>query len=79
LRGSSSAVQGLPKVLRTAAEFDVNMQLRRLAEEDEMAFGELAEILDDMCLAASILAKSYIWRKVPVPNFGISRAESGYP
>src|SRR5207245_7093290 len=25
----------LPKVLRTAAEFDVNMQLRRLLEEDE--------------------------------------------
>jgi hypothetical protein len=36
---------------------------------EKMAFGELAEILDDMCLAASILAKSYIWRKVPVPNF----------
>jgi len=46
---------------------------------EKMAFGEFAEILDDMCLAASILAKSYIWRKVPVPNFGISRAESGYP
>jgi hypothetical protein len=36
---------------------------------EKMTFGELAEILDDMCLAASILAKSYIWRKVPVPNF----------
>jgi alpha-amylase/alpha-mannosidase (GH57 family) len=35
----------LPKVLRTAAEFDVNMQLRRLAEEDEMAFGELEQRL----------------------------------
>src|SRR6266550_4899463 len=35
----------LPKVLRTAAEFDVNMQLRRLAEEDEMASGELEQRL----------------------------------
>jgi alpha-amylase/alpha-mannosidase (GH57 family) len=35
----------LPKVLRTAAEFDVNMQLRRLAEENEMAFGELEQRL----------------------------------
>jgi len=35
----------LPKVLRTAAEFDVNMQLRRLAEEEEMAFGELEQRL----------------------------------
>src|SRR5205807_3666833 len=35
----------LPKVLRTAAEFDVNMQLRRLADEDEMAFGELEQRL----------------------------------
>ena len=35
----------LPKVLRTAAEFDVNMQLRRLAEQDEMAFGELEQRL----------------------------------
>ncbi len=29
---------------------------------EKMAFGEFAEILDDMCLAASILAKSYIKR-----------------
>jgi alpha-amylase/alpha-mannosidase (GH57 family) len=35
----------LPKVLRTAAEFDVNMQLRRLAEQDELAFGELEQRL----------------------------------
>ena len=35
----------LPKVLRTAAEFDVNIQLRRLAEEDELAFGELEQRL----------------------------------
>jgi alpha-amylase/alpha-mannosidase (GH57 family) len=35
----------LPKVLRTAAEFDVNMQLRRLAEQEEMAFGELEQRL----------------------------------
>jgi alpha-amylase/alpha-mannosidase (GH57 family) len=35
----------LPKVLRIAAEFDVNRQLRRLAEADEMAFGELEQIL----------------------------------
>jgi hypothetical protein len=37
--------------------------------DEKMAFGELAEILDDVCLAASIMAKSYIWRKVPVPSF----------
>jgi hypothetical protein len=35
----------LPKVLRTAAEFDVNMQLRRLAEENELAIGELEQRL----------------------------------
>lgn len=35
----------LPKVLRTAAEFDVNMQLRRLSEEDELAFGEIEQRL----------------------------------
>src|SRR5213075_1932873 len=35
----------LPKVLRTAAEFVVNMQLRRLVVEDEMAFGELEQRL----------------------------------
>lgn len=35
----------LPKVLRTAAEFDVNMQLRRIADEDEMPFGELEQRL----------------------------------
>ena len=31
----------LPKVLRTAAEFDVNMQLRRMATADELPLGEL--------------------------------------
>jgi alpha-amylase/alpha-mannosidase (GH57 family) len=31
----------LPKVLRTAAEFDVNMQLRRMAMSDELPLGEL--------------------------------------
>src|SRR5258708_30155727 len=35
----------LPRVLRTAAEFDVNMQLRRLLEREEMAFGELEQRL----------------------------------
>ncbi|HEV7573970.1 MAG TPA: DUF3536 domain-containing protein [Thermoanaerobaculia bacterium] len=31
----------LPKVLRMAAEFDVNMQLRRMVAGDEVPFGEL--------------------------------------
>jgi len=31
----------LPKVLRTAAEFDVNMQLRRMAGADELPLGDL--------------------------------------
>jgi hypothetical protein len=31
----------LPKVLRTAAEFDVNMQLRRMAAADELPLGEM--------------------------------------
>jgi alpha-amylase/alpha-mannosidase (GH57 family) len=31
----------LPKVLRTAAEFDVNMQLRRMATADELPLGEM--------------------------------------
>jgi hypothetical protein len=31
----------LPKVLRTAAEFDVNMQLRRMVADDEVPLGEL--------------------------------------
>ena len=31
----------LPKVLRTAAEFDVNMQLRRMATADEMPLDEM--------------------------------------
>jgi alpha-amylase/alpha-mannosidase (GH57 family) len=35
----------LPKVLRTAAEFDVNVQLRRLAEADDVALGELEQRL----------------------------------
>ncbi|MEK6375198.1 MAG: DUF3536 domain-containing protein [Acidobacteriota bacterium] len=35
----------LPKVLRTAAEFDVNTQIRRLAEADELSFGELEQLL----------------------------------
>ncbi len=35
----------LPKVLRTAAEFDVNTQIRRLAEPDELPFGELEQRL----------------------------------
>jgi len=35
----------LPKVLRTAAEFDVNTQLRRLADQDELSFGELEQRL----------------------------------
>ncbi len=35
----------LPGVLRTAAEFDVNTQLRRLADEDELSFGELEQRL----------------------------------
>jgi alpha-amylase/alpha-mannosidase (GH57 family) len=35
----------LPKVLRIAAEFDVNTQLRRIADEDELPFGELEQHL----------------------------------
>src|SRR5439155_25358286 len=35
----------LPKVLRTAAEFDVNTQIRGLAEPDELPFGELEQRL----------------------------------
>ncbi|MDP9362501.1 MAG: DUF3536 domain-containing protein, partial [Acidobacteriota bacterium] len=31
----------LPKVLRTAAEFDVNLQLRRMAAADELPLGEM--------------------------------------
>ena len=31
----------LPKVLRTAAEFDVNMQVRRMAATDELPLGDL--------------------------------------
>jgi alpha-amylase/alpha-mannosidase (GH57 family) len=31
----------LPRVLRTAAEFDVNMQLRRMAAADELPLGDL--------------------------------------
>ncbi len=31
----------LPKVLRTAAEFDVNMQIRRMAATDELPLGDL--------------------------------------
>ena len=37
----------LPKVLRTAAEFDVNIQLRRLADAEELSFGELEQHLRD--------------------------------
>ena len=37
----------LPKVLRTAAEFDVNIQLRRLAGAEELSFGELEQHLRD--------------------------------
>lgn len=36
---------------------------------DHMKFAELHEILADMSLAASIMAKSYIWRGEPVPPF----------
>jgi len=35
----------LPKVLRIAAEFDVNTQLRRLAEADELSLGEMEQLL----------------------------------
>jgi alpha-amylase/alpha-mannosidase (GH57 family) len=35
----------LPKVLRIAAEFDVNTQLRRLAEADETSFGAMEQLL----------------------------------
>lgn len=35
----------LPKVLRTAAEFDVNMQLRRIAEADELPLGDFEQRL----------------------------------
>ena len=37
----------LPKVLRTAAEFDVNIQLRRLAGAEELSLGELEQHLRD--------------------------------
>lgn len=37
----------LPKVLRTAAEFDVNIQLRRLAGADDLSLGELEQHLRD--------------------------------
>jgi len=35
----------LPKVLRTAAEFDVNMQLRRLLDREEMPLSEIENLL----------------------------------
>jgi hypothetical protein len=35
----------LPKVLRTAAEFDVNIQLRRLLDDDELRLGDIEERL----------------------------------
>ncbi|HXH92299.1 MAG TPA: DUF3536 domain-containing protein [Thermoanaerobaculia bacterium] len=35
----------LPKVLRTAAEFDVNMQLRRMATASELPLGEMESCL----------------------------------
>src|SRR5439155_15712293 len=35
----------LPKVLRTAAEFDVNMQLRRLLDQEDMALSEIEALL----------------------------------
>ena len=35
----------LPKVLRTAAEFDVNMQLRRLLDREEMPLSEIEILL----------------------------------
>src|SRR5207253_2522486 len=35
----------LPKVLRTAAEFDVNIQLRRLLEDGDLRLGEIDERL----------------------------------
>ncbi|HEX9500302.1 MAG TPA: DUF3536 domain-containing protein, partial [Thermoanaerobaculia bacterium] len=35
----------LPRVLRTAAEFDVNMQLRRLLEREEMPLSEIEILL----------------------------------
>jgi alpha-amylase/alpha-mannosidase (GH57 family) len=35
----------LPRVLRTAAEFDVNMQLRRLLGYDDVPLGEIGDLL----------------------------------
>jgi len=35
----------LPRVLRTAAEFDVNMQLRRLLENDDLPLAEIGDLL----------------------------------
>ena len=35
----------LPKVLRTAAEFDVNMQLRRLLDADELPLSDIETVL----------------------------------
>ncbi len=39
----------LPKVLRTAAEFDVNIQLRRLLDDDELRLSEIDERLREAC------------------------------
>ena len=35
----------LPSVLRSAAEFDVNMQLRRLLDQEEMPLSEIENLL----------------------------------
>jgi hypothetical protein len=50
---------------------------------ERIAFTELEEIVEDMCIAASLLAKSYLWRGSPISNrllaelFNISEDEIG--
>jgi len=39
----------LPRVLRTAAEFDVNIRLRHLLDQEEMPLGEIESLLRESC------------------------------
>ncbi len=44
-------------------------------QHEHMTFSELYDILIDMCLTASIMAKSYIWRRKPVPPFWLKSSQ----
>lgn len=37
-------------------------------KKEHLLFSEISEILEDMCIAASLLTRSYLWRREPVPT-----------